>query len=513
MGIAPTAILLVAFLVLSYTVSLVKWRRRSRGHPLPPGPRGLPYIGNIVHMRKPELWKAHKELCKKYGDVVYVPVLGQDVVVLGSPQAIFDLLDRKSAVTSDRQQNPTIPLSGHDFNVAFMPYGQWWRRHRQVFTRHFLPITSEHLAIQRSSGLLFLRKMLNDPQNLIEHIRYTFSASIVKTTYGVDVAPDNDKNVALMEKVLQSVQAFAPGRFLVQYFPILSHVPTWFPVAGPQLLELAPWRAAARQVKQAMFEKTKEDIERGRASKAVLPDILEKLSEKAGSDTTEDQEIAKNVCITAFVGGSDTTFSTLEFFFLAMSLNPDIQKKAQAELHSVVGPNRLPYHADKDSLPYVSAIVKEALRWQNVAPFSIPHYTSEDLEYRGWFIPKGTVLVPNTWAVMHDEAEYPEPDRFLPERFLKDGKLNPDIRDPSDFIFGYGRRICPGKSFGEASLFISIAMILHVFDITPPVDEHGNIIRIEPKIAGSFIIYPEDCRCNVKPRSAKATALILGAQD
>ena len=80
-----------------------------------------------------------------------------------------------------------------------------------------------------------------------------------------------------------------------------------------------------------------------------------------------------------------------------MSLNPEIQKKAQAELDAVVGPNRLPYHADKDSLPYISAITKEALRWQNVAPFSIPHYTSEDLEYRGWFIPKGTVLVPNTW--------------------------------------------------------------------------------------------------------------------
>ncbi|KAI0699910.1 cytochrome P450 [Cerioporus squamosus] len=251
MGTPPTALSLVAFLVLSYIVSFLKWRKRSRGYPLPPGPKSLPYIGNVVHMRKPELWKAHKELCKQYwcvtlrsGDVVYVPVLGQDVVVLGSPQAIFDLLDRKSAVTSDRQQNPTIPLSGHYFNVAFMPYGHWWRRHRQVFTRHFLPITSEPLAIQRSSALLFLRKMLNDPTNLIEHIRYTFSASIVKTTYGVDVAPDNDKNVALMEKVLQSVQAFAPGRFLVQYFPILSRVPTWFPVVGPHTENIEPcWGA------------------------------------------------------------------------------------------------------------------------------------------------------------------------------------------------------------------------------------------------------------------------------
>ena len=73
----------------------------------------------------------------------------------------------------------------------------------------------------------------------------TFSASIVKTTYGVDVAPDNDKNVALMEKVLQSVQAFAPGRFLVQYFPVLGHVPTWFPVATARAGTMARSRSSS----------------------------------------------------------------------------------------------------------------------------------------------------------------------------------------------------------------------------------------------------------------------------
>ena len=67
MGLALLAYSLIAFFVVSYVVSLVKWRRRSRGYPMPPGPKSLPYIGNIVHMRKPELWKAHKELCKQYG--------------------------------------------------------------------------------------------------------------------------------------------------------------------------------------------------------------------------------------------------------------------------------------------------------------------------------------------------------------------------------------------------------------------------------------------------------------
>ena len=80
-----------------------------------------------------------------------------------------------------------------------------------------------------------------------------------------------------------------------------------------------------------------------------------------------------------------------------MSLNPDVQRKAQAELDAVVGPHRLPTHDDKESLPYINAIVRESLRWQGIAPFAIPHYTNEDLEYRGWFIPKGTVLLPQIW--------------------------------------------------------------------------------------------------------------------
>ena len=111
---------------------------------------------------------------------------------------------------------------------------------------------------------------------------------------------------------------------------------------------------------------------------------------------------------------------------------------------------------------------------------------------------------------MHDPKVYPEPDRFLPDRFMRDGKLDPSVRDPRDFVFGFGRRsvvirtlfleilgpprsststgrICPGRHFAEAGLFINISMILHVFDITPPMDENGKEIIIEPKLTGSFL--------------------------
>ena len=83
-----------------------------------------------------------------------------------------------------------------------------------------------------------------------------------------------------------------------------------------------------------------------------------------------------------------------------MLLYPDVQKCAQEELDAVVGPNRLPQFTDRASLPYVNAVVKEALRWHNVAPLGLPHSCTADDEYRGWHIPKGATVMANVWCVL-----------------------------------------------------------------------------------------------------------------
>ena len=97
---------------------------------------------------------------------------------------------------------------------------------------------------------------------------------------------------------------------------------------------------------------------------------------------------------------SPQTFSTLQSFFLAMALHPDVQKKAQAELDSVVGHDRFPTHADRPDLPYIEAVAKESLRWHNVLPSGVSHSTSQDMVYDGYFIPAGTILMPNTWYAL-----------------------------------------------------------------------------------------------------------------
>ncbi|KAI0712465.1 CyP450 monooxygenase [Earliella scabrosa] len=496
-------------LALYGAVRVLRWRRRSRGRPLPPGPKSWPFVGNLSLMRTPEIWKAYRELCATYGDMVHFKVLGQNMVVLGSHRAISEVLEKRSASTSSRPESVTFELVGQDGNFAIQPYGPPWRRRRRAFWQHFLPAAAdEYQHTERMIAQKFLRKLLLDPGQFCNHIRYTFAGSVVKILYGIDVAPENDRYVAMLDTVLESADAVAPGQCLVEFLPWLRYVPAWVPGAGFRTT-FAQWRDMAHGLKDMLVARTKEGMVHGQTSESVVAKLLEKHKGADELVPPEQLSIAKDVGFAAYEAGADTTSSTLKTFFLAMCLYPDVQKRAQAELDAVVGTGRLPDHADRRSLPYVDALVKETIRWQPAAPLALPHVSTEDVEYDGYFIPAGTILFANSWACLHDPETYPDPERFMPERYLRDDKPDPTACDPARFVFGYGRRVCPGRHFADDSLFINIALVLHVFSITPPLDEAGKAITIEPRMTNGFVSHPEDCRCTIKPRSEKARELIL----
>jgi len=123
-----------------------------------------------------------------------------------------------------------------------------------------------------------------------------------------------------------------------------------------------------------------------------------------------------------------------------MVLNPRVMEKAQEELDRVVGKGQLPDFSHKDNLPYIDALVKEILRWSPPFPVSLPNRVTKDDVYRGYFIPAGATVLQNVWAIFRDPNIYPVPETFNPERFLKDGKINPLVFNPEDRVFGAGRR-------------------------------------------------------------------------
>lgn len=183
---------------------------------------------------------------------------------------------------------------------------------------------------------------------------------------------------------------------------------------------------------------------------------------------------------------------------------PEIQKRAQNEIDKIVGTSRLPSFEDRPSLPYIDALVKEVYRWHPVVPMGFPHVASSDDIYEGMFIPRGAILIPNIWLFTHDEAYYKDPHTFNPERFLGEALE----MDPGMLIFGFGKRICPGKDFADESVFLTIAMTLAVFNIKKAKDENGDIIEPISSFEPGILSRPHAFSCDISSRSDEAARLV-----
>ena len=163
---------------------------------------------------------------------------------------------------------------------------------------------------------------------------------------------------------------------------------------------------------------------------------------------------------------------------------PDVQKRAQAELDSVVGRARIPTFSDFERLPYIRAMVKEMLRWRPASPLGLPHLSSEDDWYNGMFIPKGTMIIANVWDLDRDPKIYGvDAADFNPARFLdSDGEVAPcppETKEEGHVTYGFGRRICPGRHVANNAFFIDVAMALWACNFEPGKDGHGNVIPID----------------------------------
>ncbi|KAL0566828.1 hypothetical protein V5O48_015172 [Marasmius crinis-equi] len=202
-----------------------------------------------------------------------------------------------------------------------------------------------------------------------------------------------------------------------------------------------------------------------------VPDCLVKhLIEIKEEEELDHLDMA--IMISAFmIGGVETTASIMQWFSALIPSYPEIQKKAQEEVDRVVGRNRLPTIEDEKNMPYVHAIIKEVERCHNPFWLGTPHVNSADFTYRGQFIPKDTVLVLNTYTMHHDPARHPDPHTFNPDRYINDPTLasesanlaNPYERD--HWMFGVGRRICPGMWVAEREIFLVVARLIWAFNL------------------------------------------------
>ncbi|KAI0535326.1 cytochrome protein [Xylaria digitata] len=479
--------------------------------PLPPGPKGLPLVGNVLDLpakgeREWEHWLKHKDL---YGPISSVTVLGVTLVILHSPELAFALLEKKSSIYSAR---PTLVFADMVGWGEATPLLQLNKKHRlsRKLTHTMIgtpTVITPYLALQETEAHRFLFRLLQQPELFLNHIRTESAAIILKMTYGYTVEPHKpDPLVELADvSMAQFALATTPGTWLVDVFPALKYIPDWVPGINWKKA-VKEQQAQLREFSQRPLKYAQQRIAKGNQESTYVGMFH---SEREGNLTQEENEIIKWSAVGMYGGGTDTSVNALSSFFLAMSIFPDVQRKAREEIDRVIGAGRLPTFSDRDNLPYIEAVVKESWRWHTVVPMGVGHATDAEDIVNGYRIPKGAVILPNVWWFTHDPAVYPEPHVFNPSRFLGPNSAP----DPVNHIFGYGRRICPGRHLAITSVWITIAQTLAAFDISKGLDENGAEIEPIVRFSPSLISRPEDFKATIKPRSPGHEALIRKVEE
>ncbi|RDX44656.1 cytochrome P450 [Lentinus brumalis] len=503
---SPTFV--VAVTVVIACISYLVYRSVSvtrRPAPLPPGPKPLPLIGNVADLPRTQPWETFSEWGDIYGGITFVTALGQGIVVLNDPQYALDMLDKKGLLYSDR---PKLVMGGQlvgwEEGPALIPFCDRWAEYRRLFSQ-FMGTKAkieefEHVMYEETN--VFLKHLLAEPQDWLEHTRRFAGGLVLQLAYGYRVSDPGGKE--LIKLVDDAMDGFSEttktNAFLVDVFPILQYVPAWFPGAGwKQKAKL--YREYLEEMLLAPYELVKQQMAAGVARPSFTQSHLD-----GQSHPPDKERIIQWSAAGIYSGGADTTVAAIEAFFLGITIHTEEQKAAQAEIDAVVGRDRLPSFADRERLPYCEALYLEIIRRYTFGPLGLAHVSREDDVHAGYFIPKGTIIIPNNWNFYRNAETYPDPETFSPERFMGAEKQF----DPRKYLFGYGRRCVPaGIHLADASMWLASVSVLAAFSVAPPVKDGKPVIPSGAFLDGS-ISHPAPFECVIKPRSGTSEALVRG---
>ncbi|KAF8835269.1 cytochrome P450 [Paxillus ammoniavirescens] len=487
--------LVVPVAVLLAVEGLRRLRRpsRSSGPLLPPGPTPIPFLGNVWGLNADAPYLTYAEWSKTYGDILYTQILNQEIIVLNSEEVAVELLEKRSNKYSDRPLFALADLFGCEWSSVLAHYGPRLRQHRKLYHQFFSASASlSYRPRQLETAHEMLAHILDDPTHYAEHFD-TFAATVVMSvTYGYDI---NGKEAfaKYLKRAADIFTHFATpeSAALCAAFPFIKKLPAWFPFMGFKY-EAVKCEKLANGGRHESYAWVRQQVDEHIARRSMVADAIVKYGLDDDSKNPQLVQAIKDSAAALYGAAVETTQSVLLVFVYLLMLHPEVQVRAQAEIDRVVGTERLPDFGDRPALPYVDALLRETLRSHPVVPIGVPHATTEDDIYEGYYIPKGATIMANVWAMSHNEDKYPDPTAFLPERFLQsDGTLNDD---DLPWIFGFGRRICPGRHVADASLWCAMVSILAAFTIEKT--EGSEEVKWTPGLVRRPLPFP----CKFVPR-------------
>ncbi|CAK7200471.1 hypothetical protein SEUCBS139899_003167 [Sporothrix eucalyptigena] len=495
---------------------------RSR---MPPGPFPLPIVGNTFSLPKNKPWIYFEELSDHYKVPLITFWIGRNPTVwINDAWCAHEILEKKAQIYASRPRMVVFgELGTGQSNLVTMRVRnnaerEHWRVHRKLMHLGVgVQAVRRYRDVQNNESKVVALDFLRTPAEYVKHLERYATSVVSVLAFGRRVASYNDPIITEVIALMHlAADLNVPGKsfpMLLETFPILAKFPRWAPWfrglgnRGPQKGGHYFFHTLAQEAIEQRAEKSQDEKAGG---PTPFAETLFNESSKYDLTTEELSSLTGNL----FGAGSDTSSSTLITFILACCAFPEPMRRAQEELDRVVGRQRSPDWDDHDQqrLPYVNALVKEVLRWRSVAIIGgQPHSPTQDDYYKGWYIPEGTWVQGNVWAIHHNARDFPDPDNFEPERFIKgSAHARPFPGDRGYMTFGWGRRVCSGQALAEQGVWITIARLLWAYDISKWRDpKTGQLEEVDIfAFTNGLNMRPQPFRCSIVPRSAEIQATL-----
>ncbi|KAF2632514.1 cytochrome P450 [Macroventuria anomochaeta] len=473
---ALLTLILVATCLSAY--ALYKYLESCRLHKVPtglkplPGPKGYPIIGSIPDVPEKNGFIKFSDWGKEYGPIYQTNLAGSNHVWISSEKIAHDLLSKKAAIYSDRPHIPAL-IDDNRTSAQYLPLLSRNEGHtRQRKFTNVIMRESEKAIFHRYPELeakRMLVELLEEPDQY-NHALESFIARVTsRLAWGHAEASDE-----LKQRARELLIGVSPTGALPNKLPFLMALPDWLSPAKAWERRRAKTERTFFQTMQSQVER---DIQEKTAPASWMKTFLTQGASKFGFKS--DLEGAYAVGMHG-IAGALTIAAPMQSFCLAMSHYPQYLSMLQEEIDRVCG-DRLPISEDRPNMPMLRAVIRELIRWRPPVPTGIPHYLTQDDEYNGFHIPKGSTIHPLEWAISRDPEIYPDPETFNPLRWLK--PEYPTYKEPltqfptiiNSSQFGYGRRLCQGQTVADEDLFIGIGSVAWLFNISkrssdkPPV--------------------------------------------
>ncbi|XP_049643145.1 cytochrome P450 2B4-like [Suncus etruscus] len=488
-----SVVLLLAVLT-GLLLHMARGHFKTHGH-LPPGPRPLPFLGNLLQMDRRGLLKSFLKMREQYGDVFTVYLGPRPVVIICGTEAIREALVDQANAFSGRGKVAVVEQISQGYGVIFVN-GERWK-----ILRRFTLATMRDFGMGKRS---VEERIQDEAQCFVEELRKTKGALLDPTLYFHSITANIICSIVfgkrfsyqdpLFQKLLNLFfQTFALiSSYSSQVFQLFSDVLKYFPGTHRQIYINS----------QLLISFINHNVEKHRvtldcaAPRDYIDTYLIRMDQEKSNPNTEfhQQNLLISV-LSLFFAGTETTSTTIRYGFLLLLKYPHVTERVQKEIDQMIGSHRAPALNDRAKMPYTDAVIHEIQRFSDLIPANLPHTVTKDTHFRGYIIPKGTEVYPILNTALNDPKYFEKPETFNPDHFLDANGL---LKKSDAFMpFSIGKRSCLGESIARAELFLFFTTILQNFTVATNMAQED--IDLTPKECGLGKL-PPDYKIRFLPR-------------